>query len=657
MKKIFFLILFIYYSSVLFIYAYPEDFLFGDIKMSEINLKSYSGDSTATAVILREYGNTHFDNESYNLVFRYHVRIKILNKDGLKHANFEIPIHKQGTDIEIFRLNDAATFSFNNGNLSSVKLNLRNIFQENLNNYTDLFKFTMPDVQEGSIIEVQYEIESPFIFNFRQWNFQSDIPKIESIYEAHIPANYQYNISLHGFLKLDINDNRIYSECFGRGVSKKADCAVYYYGMKNIPAFIKEDFMTAPSNFISSIQFELSEVTNFSGITNNITKTWKDVENELRNDNRFGKQLKQGKGTFNKDLDPLVSKIQDPTEKATAIYNYIKQYFKWNSYYGKYSENGIKKAYNNKTGNIGDINLSLIAALQAYGFNAEPVLCSTRENGLPKQIFPVLSDFNYVFCRINIDSKTYMLDASDPYLPFGMLPIRCMNGYGRVLQAKESSWMDIIPQNELKQQTTLLLKLDSDGSLKGDAKIVSYDYEALNKRKKIASFNSEEEYIEDTDNRLPLISIGEFKIENRQDINESLSETYSVEFEKLDSLGINRIYFNPFIFDKWTENPLKSNTRLYPVDFGAPLSYTYTLNLDYPDSYQVVALPGRINLKLPKDGGSFTFEIQNTNNQIVLRSTLKTNRYIYNSDEYHNLRELFARIVQLHKTDIVFQKN
>jgi len=659
MKRYIFIIFLLCYFSASIIYAQPEDFDFGNIKMPEINLKAFPGDSTATAVILREYGSAHIDNDSYRLIFRYHVRLKILSKDGVKHANFEIPVRKNDSGEELFRLHEAATFSYDHssGQLTSVKLERRNVFKENLYKYVDLHKFTMPDVQEGSIIEVKYEIESPFIFNFRQWDFQSDIPKLESIYKASIPANYVYNIALNGFFNLDINENEIARGCCCHGMTKKADCAVLYLGMKNIPAFIKEDFMTAPSNFISSVQFELSEVISPNGSVNKITKTWKDVENELNSENRFGKQLKRGKETFKNDLDPLVSKIQDPTEKATVIYDYIKHYFKWNGYYGMYSENGIKKAYDNKTGNIGDINLSLIAALQAYGFNAEPVLCSTRENGIPKQLYPVLSDFNYVFCRLTVNSKACMLDASDPYLPFGMLPVRCINGIGRVFHAKGSSWMDILPQKELKQQTTLLLKLDTDGKLKGDAKIMSFDYEALNKRKRMASFNSEEEYIEDTDNRLPRITIGEYKIENRQDLSKPLMESYSVEFDGFDNLNVNRIYFNPFIFDKWTENPFKSNERLYPVDFGAPLSYTHTLSLEYPESYRVVSLPERVSLALPDNGGSFMFDIQTAGNIVTMRSVLKTNNYIYNSNDYHALREIFARIVQLHKTDIVFEKN
>ncbi len=655
MKKSIFITFVLCFFSAFYLYAQPEDFNFGDIKMPDINLRAYPGDSTATAVVLREFGSANIDNDSHNLVFRYHIRLKILNTDGVKHASFSIPIRKQDNGEETFRLDEASTFSYNQGRLTSVKLDRKNIFRENLHKYVDLYKFTMPDVQEGSIVEVKYEIESPFIFNFRQWNFQSNIPKLESIYKASIPANYVYNIALKGYQKMDINENTVSKDCYGRGQAK-ADCAVLYCGMRNVPAFVVEDFMTAPENFISSLQFELSEVRRFDGGVDKITRTWKDVESELRTEDRFGKQLKRGKETFKERLDPLVSKIDEPLQKATVIYDFIKQYFKWNGYYGKYSESGIKKAYGEKTGNIGDINLSLIAALQAYGFDAEPVLSSTRDNGLPVELYPVLSDFNYVFCRVSINSKAYMLDASDPYLPFGMLPVRCMNGIGRVLNAKESYWMDILPQKELKQQTTLLLKLEPNGSLKGDAIIVSSDYEALIKRKKMVSFNSEEEYIEDVDNKLPRMSIKDFKIENRKDVSKPIMEKYNVEFEGFDSLNMNRIYFNPFIFDKWTENPFKSKERLYPVDFGAPLSYTYVLNFEYPENYRILDLPAKVSLALPDNDGTFNFDIQNERNRVTMRSTLKTSRYTYDSNEYHALREIFARIVQLHKTDIVLQK-
>ena len=139
MKKIIYTSILLCYFSVFFINVQPEDFTFGDIKMPEINLKVFSGDRTATAVVLREFGSAHIDNDSYRLIFHYHLRLKILNRDGTKHANFEVPIRKQDTGEEQFRFIEASTFSYNNGQLIAAKLDRMNIFRENLHKYIDLY--------------------------------------------------------------------------------------------------------------------------------------------------------------------------------------------------------------------------------------------------------------------------------------------------------------------------------------------------------------------------------------------------------------------------------------------------------------------------------------------------------------------------------------
>ena len=116
--------------------------------------------------------------------------------------------------------------------------------------------------------------ESPFIFNFKSWEFQSDIPKMKSEYWAKIPGNYIYNITLTGFLQAYHAILRnLLKIALRPGGGNKADCALYKFGMKDIPAFVEEDYMTAKSNFLSAINFELSEVQYFNGGKEKLTKT------------------------------------------------------------------------------------------------------------------------------------------------------------------------------------------------------------------------------------------------------------------------------------------------------------------------------------------------------------------------------------------------
>ena len=72
---------------------------------------------------------------------------------------------------------------------------------ENQSKFYDAKKFAIPNVKEGSVIEVFYTLESPFVFQFRSWEFQSEIPKLQSEFWALIPGNYLYNVSLRGYFE------------------------------------------------------------------------------------------------------------------------------------------------------------------------------------------------------------------------------------------------------------------------------------------------------------------------------------------------------------------------------------------------------------------------------------------------------------------------
>jgi hypothetical protein len=144
------------------------------------------------------------------------------------------------------------------------------------------------------VLEVKYVLNSPFYFNFRPWEFQSDIPKVHSEYLALIPANYIYNISLKGYLSIKENVSAVVKDCFSPGGGRMADCSSMKFAMDDIPSFIDEEYMTAKVNFLSRLNFELSEVRRFDGRVDKITKEWKDVDQELRQHDDFWRANPEG---------------------------------------------------------------------------------------------------------------------------------------------------------------------------------------------------------------------------------------------------------------------------------------------------------------------------------------------------------------------------
>ena len=637
-----------------------QDFPYGAVALNDLTMTQYAPDTTAEAVVLKEFGEAYIDGDNYHVVFKYHVRIKILKKNGLDQSDIEIPIDKDGgTRIEKLLAVKASSFNLQDGRIVQQALQEKDIFNEDRHKYLNVKKFAIPNVRVGSVIELSYTLESPFVYNFRSWEFQSSIPKVESEYWARIPGIYQYNIALRGFLKLSKNESSIVKGCLGSGGDPvaggfSADCALMKLGMKNIPAFIEEEYMTAKKNFIASVQFELSEIRYPDGRIDKVTKDWKDAEQELRQERRFGVQLKRGKD-IGEEVKAIVQVDADELQKATKVYNFIRDWYVWNNTYGKYSEFGIRKAFDERKGNIGDINLSLIAALRFAGLNVEPVILSTRSNGAVVELYPVLSDFNYVIAKVNIGDKVFLADATQKYYPFGMLPERCLNGKGRVIGDGKSYWIDLVPTEISKTVSLLTLTLDTEGVITGTLVSTFTGYDAVSKRQRIASFHSQEDYISDLKNSFNFIEVTGYELKNVEDLQKPIVQKLEISVRAFDAEASNFL-FNPFLVDRFSENPFKSRERLYPVDFGVPMERTTVLDLELPDDFEIVNMPEKAGLTLPNSGARFLSDAKMMGNKLNFSSSLVVRKTVFSSTEYHYLKELFSRILQVQNADIILKK-
>jgi len=640
-------------------YLYAQDFEYGKITGSDVELKNTRLDSNANAMVIKEFGtaSVQLDNATGKtyIDFVYHVRIKIFNKEGFNHGNIIIPlrIYRDGED-ELKELK-ATTINFTDGKLVITDLDKKKVFTEKKNKYVSLTKFTMPNLMDGSIIEYSYRMNLPNVFNFKTWEFQSEIPKLHSEYIANIPAMYNYNVSLRGVQKFAKQNAEVKRECLSIG-GNKIDCSKMTYIMKDVPALIEEDYMTAPSNFRSAIYFELSDYVLMNGGKKSITKTWKDVDYELVSEKIFGDQMKR-KDVFKDLLPQILGTASDDLSKAKAIYAYIGKNIKMNGFIGMYSETNVKTALEKHSGNTGDINLALIAALSAANLDAEAVILSTRANGVVNNLYPVISDFDYVVAKVNIGDQSYLLDASQPLLPFGLLPLHCINGNGRVINLKKPSyWYDL--KASQKESTKYILdgELTGEGKLKGKLTTYSSGYAALKKRQRIVAANSVDEYVEKLDEQMPGISILKHSIENVDSLDNPLVEVYEIEMKVFDNLNADQSYFNPFFIDRISKNPFNLNERTYPVDLGAANEERITMIIKLPANISVADKPKDMSIALADNGGKYLTSTALQDDSFVFNQMIQFNKPIYDPEDYLSLKEFYSRIIQLQKTDVVFKK-
>lgn len=624
-----------------------KDVTYGDLKSN-----SFTSDTTANAFYIYEEGFTRFQNYGdFNLITDYTAKIKILNQKAYDHATIEIPLHKgENGHKEEIRDIKAVTYNLVNDKVRSFRLEPSKIYTEKNERY-DLVKFTFPKLEPGSVLVYSYQKETPFIFNFETWWFQEDIPKLYSKFKTKIPGNYNYHIMRVGSLPIEQTEPTIEKECFKPSqVSTPASCVVTTYSMKDIPAFIEEDYLTSKNNYLERIEYELQEITRLDGYVKKYTRTWEDVDKELKTDSRIGRQLRKT-SKVDEILPDSITQRPNNLEKAKSIYNFVKDNYTWNEDPYVWKDWNIKDVIEERSGTVFGINTLLHNLYEEAGFKVHPVLSATRSRGIPTKLFPVLSDFNYMLVQLEVDGKKYLLDATEKYAPFGTIPFRSLNFSGRLLDFdNESSWIDLTPTDYSAVTFKEKMEVNSDGSSTGTAEQVISGYFAIDAREELK--NSENpEIASHNDQANPVTTLTQFE----QNPEKDLKRTYVMNnhFEKIGK----RIYLNPFSFRFFDSNPFKLEERTYPIDFGHKSMYSYLVQIDLPENYSLETLPETRLLSLPDRAGTIQFVAQKSGeNQVTIQCRISLPKTIYPSAYYPYLKEFFNSILDIQKGSLLVLK-
>ncbi|MBL4604508.1 MAG: DUF3857 domain-containing protein [Flavobacteriaceae bacterium] len=642
-------------------------FKLGQTTIKEVKMKVYDKDSTAVAVVLLEKGNTYHDESgrNLNLITDYYVRIKILKKEGFAKATVTVPWYKK-EKIKDLR---GVTYSLSEtGAMIANKMQEASVFRKKINKNFSEVRFTLPNIKVGSVIEYRYSLHSEYYENLNDWVFQSDIPKVESRYDSSILANWKYNIRLNGYLKLDIDNPSVKKLCVSIPGLGGGQCIKLSYAMFNVPAFKKEKHLSSRKNYTARLIFDLISFTGqeykesansysqstTKEVVKKYTNTWKDVDGFFKKD-VFKSQLSKSK-FLKKELPSKIINETNKYQQANLTFNFIQKHFNWNNYYWPKDKLNVKESYQEKTGSIVAINISLYNALQALDIESYVTILSTRGNGFVTELFPVINDFNYVIVKVIINGKRYFLDATDKYLGFGQVRFDCINGKVRVLDFKNGSYWDVI---KLKEQssvnTRLKLTLNDQGVFKGVMTTMSKGYSASDKRERLDT-RTNEQYLEEIETVNPYLEINEYKVIDQGVLEKPLKESFDIEmFDDSNSNENLRIF--PFFDERIKENPFKLKERKYPVDFGKIIKYSYSLNLKIPEKYTIKNVPKNTSFSLPGKAGLFMLKVQQKENEINIFMRYSINKKIFHAAEYQKLKEFFNQIITAQNSFIEISTN
>lgn len=641
------------------IYSQNSEPKFGAFYLSDFNIKNCNFEDNADAIYLFEYGKSeihyNFDNGGFYILTDYHAKIKILNEEGIDEGNYKISLYKNSNDSEKLVKLKAITYNKVGGNFEKTELSNSQIFKEKVSNSKYLYKFAMPKVKKGSIIEIQYQKSSPFIFNFESWIFQASIPKLKSEFTAITPGNFIYNLQLQGKLRLTSQKSELLHDHF-RTSRGTAGASKLTYTMNNIPSFKNERYITTSKNYISMIKYELNTYESFSGVQTSYSKTWKDIDRSLLKDNRFGDQFDAK--ILKDEIKTLTKTHKGTLELSKSIFNLVKEKIAFNGDYRLYcTKGGIKKSLKEGSGNSADVNLILLNALLRAGINADAVALSTRGNGFVNRKYPVISEFNYIIVKVEIGGKIYLLDATRKNVPFGLLPFECYNIRGRVIN-KKGYWIDIKTGDKFYENSTVSIKINEDLSFSADIIRMYGLQSAINLRNKLDKYNSIEDYIDGLEEKGDLL-YDDYKIENRESIekNTLVKEKFKLEDNIEGFIKDGRILFNPIILGKITKNPFKLDKRSYPIDYGLPTTIKTSYVIKIPSGYELAKKYPPIKLMLPSNMGYYIYSLNELDNgDLLLKTSFVINKKVIAPSNYKGLKTFYNSVINKNNTLIEIKK-
>lgn len=659
MKKII-LVLFV---SFLPCVVFSQKFDYGKVSKEELLEKSHPIDTEAAAAVLYNKAKTSFvysKKDGFAVQTEFEIRIKIYKKEGLDWANFEVPYYVGWENLkdDTVKFSDCNTYNIVNGKVEKTKLSGEGTFKEVINSYWKKRSITMPDVKEGSVIEIKYVLKSENIITLPEFNFQYSIPVNFSQYVTEVPVYYVYNVILRGYLTVS-SDSKIefrtqpFEDDFQRTSNIDFKVVKATHTVYNVPALVKEEYVDNINNYKSRLEQELKLIRYPDEPEKNLAATWEGVAKEIYKVDSFGKELST-RNYFETEVKGKITEPDIDKNRMQEILNYVQNRMNWNEREGYFTDKGVKKAFVERTGNVAEINFILITLLNYSGFNASPVLLSTRDNGI--SAFPSRTALNYVVAGVELDGTIYLLDATSKYSQINVLPIRTLNGTGRLIKS-DGTVTDVLlnPKNFSRSNEIIAAEITSDGKIKGQYKSNQTDYYAYLFRNNYATLTTDS-HLERLEREYPSMDVVNYVIENEKDLSKPIVENFNFEDSNSSEIIGDKLYVNPILFLTPGSNPFLNENRACPINFGFPFQEKTTITLTIPDGYEVEYIPKQLNLALENNLGGYKYLIQNTGNKLQLVATTEILKPEIGLNYYDSFRLFYKTVFEKQLEKIILKK-
>lgn len=592
------------------------------------------------------------------------MRIKIFKDEGKKYANVEIPYVEKLSEVQGI---EARTIT-PDGKVTPFTDQIfdREIVKAKKFRYHAKV-LVLPNVHAGSLIEYTYKLhykdkipdgyqhpehyifERGYTYPAAEWDIQ------HSLYLKH---GHFVLVPVKGARVVDFK-RALHTD---REVQRLSDGRLQF-DIDDVPAFEEEDYAYPEENLKGTVNLYyavgfFSPQSYWRGVAISLGKEYdsfigvkksKVIEAEV---NRLLTPKKSDEASLKK-LYARAQQIRAMDYESSKTDKEMKQEHLAEN---KNAEQVLQHGY----GYGNDINLLFIAMARSAGFEANPLLLSSRRHAFFTEEFPNQRQLNSLVAMVNAGGKSYILDPQSPYCPFELLPWSLTDAGGMLASFTIPSRMNTpMPEsNQAVLRTIGDLKLNEEGTLTGKLTASYEGQEALTERQWAIGEDDvkRREHLEAAmkSNLRMEATVKLLSVDGWERTGEPLKVEYEIEVPGYATPAGQRLVVPIGVLHTMDKNPFSSPRRTHEVYFEFPSESYEEVAIELPPGMQAEGLP--VNDKV--DGGAVTYQLVAKSEGSVLRITRsrRIGAYSVSVGQYPFLRRYFENVLVEDSKQVTIRK-
>ncbi len=230
-----------------------------------------------------------------------------------------------------------------------------------------------------------------------------------------------------------------------------------------------------------------------------------------------------------------------------------------------------------------------------------------------------------------------------------------MNTTAFLVDKKEFKLLRIESDKDVYDNTIIInAKIDSNGLLKGAAKITSASYAKQIRTEKIRADENKfiAEVLKDPGSE---IVIDNYKFDNLDDHSNPLVQ--NVEFHHEQNLSGGFVFLTYNLFTGLTKNPFTADERFTNINFGYPYNINLQLNIQLPEKSKIDKLPPDKTLSFGDKSLIASRSLKVEKNMLIANVQFIQTNTLVPYTQYNNLKAFYKQIVDLLNETVILKIN